>query len=152
MATLGRQRVKMSSVLSLSPSCIFIVQTSSLVFVAASVTAAPYSSESNNKHTIQLGAESINGHLSRHFHLYVCRNVRSCCDQKVPRTHTLGPSFTTSGLLTRFSGARRQSLCGLLGWVWVYVHACQGLLLDFCLLYTSPSPRDGLLSRMPSSA
>ena len=26
-----------------------------------------------------------------------------------------------------------------------------GYLLD-CLLYTSPSPRDGLLSRMPSSA
>ena len=25
-------------------------------------------------------------------------------------------------------------------------------LVDFCLLYTSPSPRDGLLSRMPSSA
>ena len=25
-------------------------------------------------------------------------------------------------------------------------------LLDTCLLYTSPSPRDGLLSRMPSSA
>ena len=25
-------------------------------------------------------------------------------------------------------------------------------LLLFCLLYTSPSPRDGLLSRMPSSA
>ena len=24
--------------------------------------------------------------------------------------------------------------------------------LGFCLLYTSPSPRDGLLSRMPSSA
>ena len=24
--------------------------------------------------------------------------------------------------------------------------------LDPCLLYTSPSPRDGLLSRMPSSA
>ena len=24
--------------------------------------------------------------------------------------------------------------------------------LDVCLLYTSPSPRDGLLSRMPSSA
>ena len=23
---------------------------------------------------------------------------------------------------------------------------------DICLLYTSPSPRDGLLSRMPSSA
>ena len=26
------------------------------------------------------------------------------------------------------------------------------LLFFFCLLYTSPSPRDGLLSRMPSSA
>ena len=26
------------------------------------------------------------------------------------------------------------------------------LLLHICLLYTSPSPRDGLLSRMPSSA
>ena len=25
-------------------------------------------------------------------------------------------------------------------------------VLDGCLLYTSPSPRDGLLSRMPSSA
>ena len=25
-------------------------------------------------------------------------------------------------------------------------------LMIFCLLYTSPSPRDGLLSRMPSSA
>ena len=24
--------------------------------------------------------------------------------------------------------------------------------VEFCLLYTSPSPRDGLLSRMPSSA
>ena len=27
-----------------------------------------------------------------------------------------------------------------------------GMLADYCLLYTSPSPRDGLLSRMPSSA
>ena len=27
-----------------------------------------------------------------------------------------------------------------------------GGYLDICLLYTSPSPRDGLLSRMPSSA
>ena len=26
------------------------------------------------------------------------------------------------------------------------------LLMSTCLLYTSPSPRDGLLSRMPSSA
>ena len=27
-----------------------------------------------------------------------------------------------------------------------------GIELESCLLYTSPSPRDGLLSRMPSSA
>ena len=27
-----------------------------------------------------------------------------------------------------------------------------GVITDVCLLYTSPSPRDGLLSRMPSSA
>ena len=42
------------------------------------------------------------------------------------------------------------------------IHSCGGLteremkaqVLDSmdCLLYTSPSPRDGLLSRMPSSA
>ena len=30
--------------------------------------------------------------------------------------------------------------------------APKGLNEDICLLYTSPSPRDGLLSRMPSSA
>ena len=30
--------------------------------------------------------------------------------------------------------------------------ALQGRSFDACLLYTSPSPRDGLLSRMPSSA
>ena len=31
-------------------------------------------------------------------------------------------------------------------------HLVQVLESDSCLLYTSPSPRDGLLSRMPSSA
>ena len=30
--------------------------------------------------------------------------------------------------------------------------ACLTMRHPFCLLYTSPSPRDGLLSRMPSSA
>ena len=28
----------------------------------------------------------------------------------------------------------------------------ENYLSEHCLLYTSPSPRDGLLSRMPSSA
>ena len=38
------------------------------------------------------------------------------------------------------------------------VEGCQtgvcamGMQIIICLLYTSPSPRDGLLSRMPSSA
>ena len=29
---------------------------------------------------------------------------------------------------------------------------CSAAEIETCLLYTSPSPRDGLLSRMPSSA
>ena len=32
------------------------------------------------------------------------------------------------------------------------VYKAHYILLNICLLYTSPSPRDGLLSRMPSSA
>ena len=53
------------------------------------------------------------------------------------------------------------------GFVWLVIAAIFLLLIDVtdtwtkkaiqwmgkaCLLYTSPSPRDGLLSRMPSSA
>ena len=38
----------------------------------------------------------------------------------------------------------------------LHIECCKGLALSeeykICLLYTSPSPRDGLLSRMPSSA
>ena len=34
--------------------------------------------------------------------------------------------------------------------IWLYTEGPQDVLA--CLLYTSPSPRDGLLSRMPSSA
>ena len=33
---------------------------------------------------------------------------------------------------------------------WSYLY--RKIIPIFCLLYTSPSPRDGLLSRMPSSA
>ena len=38
---------------------------------------------------------------------------------------------------------------GKLSWLEV---ECLGACANACLLYTSPSPRDGLLSRMPSSA
>ena len=41
---------------------------------------------------------------------------------------------------------------GLEGHLLVIVRALYGLKTSGCLLYTSPSPRDGLLSRMPSSA
>ena len=34
----------------------------------------------------------------------------------------------------------------------IQVYLWTAALYDTCLLYTSPSPRDGLLSRMPSSA
>ena len=40
----------------------------------------------------------------------------------------------------------------LSGWRGVRVGALMLGLCIICLLYTSPSPRDGLLSRMPSSA
>ena len=36
--------------------------------------------------------------------------------------------------------------------VWRRLHAIDAVRRLLCLLYTSPSPRDGLLSRMPSSA
>ena len=46
----------------------------------------------------------------------------------------------------------------ILFWSWLtrYIHVVVGImwigLLWYCLLYTSPSPRDATLSRMPSSA
>ena len=36
--------------------------------------------------------------------------------------------------------------------LWACLRAYNNELTEICLLYTSPSPRDGLLSRMPSSA
>ena len=47
-------------------------------------------------------------------------------------------------LVQRCEGVRRVVGCELRRW--------SKSLLSPCLLYTSPSPRDGLLSRMPSSA
>ena len=47
------------------------------------------------------------------------------------------------------TGALRNSI----QWAFVAENAIQLSMLPYgCLLYTSPSPRDGLLSRMPSSA
>ena len=53
---------------------------------------------------------------------------------------------TKSIVLLLFSGI-------IFGQLEMFVDIALGYgLLNFCLLYTSPSPRDGLLSRMPSSA
>ena len=45
--------------------------------------------------------------------------------------------------------SRAETICRLYGAI---VMAVGDRRIDVCLLYTSPSPRDGLLSRMPSSA
>ena len=66
-----------------------------------------------------------------------------------------------SGMHTNFSNVQMRSsgseelftsMCDKLGKVHEEGIAAYGSDNNICLLYTSPSPRDGLLSRMPSSA
>ena len=45
----------------------------------------------------------------------------------------------------------RKNIKGVQFERWNHAHGCRKWF-NICLLYTSPSPRDGLLSRMPSSA
>ena len=52
------------------------------------------------------------------------------------------------GGLSNPETARRGNLYGIIG----MSIALLATVFGVCLLYTSPSPRDGLLSRMPSSA
>ena len=72
--------------------------------------------------------------------------------------HALQCGFCTSGMLTtaydvlsRIPDLDRDRIRAELGG---NLCRCTGYLpiIQACLLYTSPSPRDGLLSRMPSSA
>ena len=60
-------------------------------------------------------------------------------------------SINTSLSLLRHTMQRLQIDVALLQEVW---HPLSDTIniRNYCLLYTSPSPRDGLLSRMPSSA
>ena len=73
--------------------------------------------------------------------------------REVPRTlHTMSPAYqgvsaqeyeivlVDNGSANRLNEAELQAIAPNVRYVYV------------CLLYTSPSPRDGLLSRMPSSA
>ena len=48
--------------------------------------------------------------------------------------------------------ANENQALKLLGAIETLEYLAQPDEVDNCLLYTSPSPRDGLLSRMPSSA
>ena len=45
----------------------------------------------------------------------------------------------------------RKNIKGVQFERWVHTHGCRKWF-NVCLLYTSPSPRDATLSRMPSSA
>ena len=56
------------------------------------------------------------------------------------------------GFLNIFSGGSLQRFAIFALGIMPYITASIMLQLLTCLLYTSPSPRDGLLSRMPSSA
>ena len=101
---------------------------------------------------------------------------RSGCEMPTRHHHTVrqptGPGSSDATLLlmpawTQGDGSRvgvkvvtvypdngQRSLPAIFGqYLLLDGHTGQPLaLLDGCLLYTSPSPRDGLLSRMPSSA
>src|SRR5665647_755395 len=55
------------------------------------------------------------------------------------RTSPEAAGLPTTSTARRVPGLRREEIAQLAG-------------VSTCLLYTSPSPRDGLLSRMPSSA
>ena len=54
-----------------------------------------------------------------------------------------------TGQITGIGDYRRALVQGVSALIGIVVAL---LLSNVCLLYTSPSPRDGLLSRMPSSA
>ena len=65
-----------------------------------------------------------------------------------------GKSFkVVSGLFTRNEKSIQKSKIQVIRWITSPLKRIFGIYqMNICLLYTSPSPRDGLLSRMPSSA
>ena len=63
-----------------------------------------------------------------------------------------GVSKTTMNDIAREAGIARQTLYNKYPGKSEVLRACVRQYGDTCLLYTSPSPRDATLSRMPSSA
>ena len=57
-----------------------------------------------------------------------------------------------AGIVGSFPAKNRRTREGLDEWLTVIGEGLAAIEARTCLLYTSPSPRDGLLSRMPSSA
>src|SRR5665647_3230225 len=94
------------------------------------------------------------------------RLVRTICphckqEQKVERDYLLRIGFPADEIETaKFwhgAGCEQCRQLGYQGRMGIYEllvlnESLRPLILNRCLLYTSPSPRDGLLSRMPSSA
>ena len=64
----------------------------------------------------------------------------------------LGSLTMSPAKIARIRRAEAQASAAVMQAVW-HAPICNDLQVFYdCLLYTSPSPRDGLLSRMPSSA
>ena len=94
----------------------------------------------------------------------------SCRFEEDPGVHPIGIGDTARWIVAKAilivtrldiqEAAGSLQLCaGQISGIEAAVHAVDSLfhqgeteVILFCLLYTSPSPRDGLLSRMPSSA
>ena len=78
--------------------------------------------------------------------------------KEIPSTKkpTLGISACLLGEEVRFDGGHKHDrwISGTLSEFFDLVAVCPEVAIGLgtCLLYTSPSPRDGLLSPMPSSA
>ena len=78
---------------------------------------------------------------------------RSCYDYHAKQIRDTGKMLVRHRLLTKHSVKYKALKCGLnLGAISDVFSNTTNEFFDCCLLYTSPSPRDGLLSRMPSSA
>ena len=61
-------------------------------------------------------------------------------------------NWSSGNTSVHYSEDYKSSAVYLHGNLIAIVYENDAELFDACLLYTSPSPRDGLLSRMPSSA
>ena len=128
-------------------------------------------STSENDLLCRVGAGTPMGDLFRQYWLPALRSDELPSPDCPPvRLRILGENLigfrTTSGAVgliqnacphrgaSMFFGRNEEEglRCVYHGWKFDTTGACVDMPSEPCLLYTSPSPRDGLLSRMPSSA